>query len=126
KMRPSSLKASITAGFPGPGKLVRSHLLSTATPHAEAGGKLAFFKQSGWMVMATVGGGVFMMLVHNVAARMDKEEYGVFFALLRCLILLGIPAGGLQFTFAQQTAASLNDQHHYQLAATTRAVCAAC
>ncbi len=74
------------------------------------------------MVIATVAGGVFMTAVQTIAAKMEKEEYGVFFTLLRCLILLGIPAGGLQIVFAQQTAAALDEPRQRQLSGTLRAV----
>ena len=74
------------------------------------------------MVIATVAGGVFMTAVQTIAAKMEKEEYGVFFTLLRCLILLGIPAGGLQIVFAQQTAAALDEARQRQLSGTLRAV----
>lgn len=84
--------------------------------------KSTFFRQSGWMVIATVGGGVFMSAVHPIAAKMQPEEYGVFFTLLRCLVLFGIPAGGLQTILAQQTAAAVTDTQSRQLAALFRAV----
>lgn len=88
----------------------------------EAASKSTFFRQSGWMVIATVGGGVFMVAVHPVAAKMQPEEYGVFFTLLRCLLLLAIPAGGLQTILAQQTAGAVTDSQTRQLAAAFRAV----
>ena len=74
------------------------------------------------MVIATVAGGAFMTAVQTIAAKMEKEEYGVFFTLLRCLILLGIPAGGLQIVFAQQTAAALDETRQRRLSGTLRAV----
>jgi O-antigen/teichoic acid export membrane protein len=86
--------------------------------------KASFFRQSGWMVMATVGGGVFMTAVHPVAARMGEGEYGVFATLLKCLILLNIPAGALQTVFTQQTAAAHDPVRERELAGTTRVVLA--
>src|SRR5688572_11509777 len=82
----------------------------------------AFFKQSGWMVLATTAGGVFMSAVHTVTGKIDTEEYGVFVTLLRCLIVLGIPTAGLQTVFAQQTAAAVTDSQMQQLRRTTRSV----
>jgi O-antigen/teichoic acid export membrane protein len=84
----------------------------------------AFFKQSGWMVIATTAGGVFMTAVHSVAAKMPTEEYTVFFVLLRCLIVLGIPTAGLQTVFAQQAAAVVTESEKQKLRRTTRSVLA--
>jgi O-antigen/teichoic acid export membrane protein len=84
--------------------------------------KGSFFRQSGWLMIATVGAGVFMTLVHTVASRMDPAEYGVFFTLLRCLILTSIPAAGLQTIFVHQAAAAITEQQARELAYTTRAV----
>jgi len=86
--------------------------------------KASFFRQSGWMVMATVGGGVFMTAVHPVAARMGEAEYGVFATLLKCLILLNIPAGALQTVFTQQAAAAHDPAKEHELAGTVRAALA--
>ncbi len=85
--------------------------------------KLTFFRQSGWLVVATVAGGVFMTAVHVVVSRrMDPAEYGVFFTLLRIYLLMGIPAAGLQTVFTQQTAAALDEDSQARLRATTREV----
>ncbi len=87
--------------------------------------KSSFFRQSGWMVIATVAGGAFMMAVHMVASnekRMGTEEYGVLFILLRILVLLSIPAGALQTIFAQQAAAAVDEERSNQLAGTFRSV----
>lgn len=86
--------------------------------------KFTFFRQSGWMMVATVGSGVFMVAVHAIINRIEPAEYGVFFTLLRVLQLMGIPAAGLQTVFAQQTAGALDDGQRSVLAATTRAVLA--
>ena len=87
--------------------------------------KLTFFRQSGWMMVATVASGVFMSAVHVLLNRIEPAEYGVFFTLLRLLLLMGIPAAGLQTIFAQQAAGALGDEQQRELAATTRAVLAA-
>lgn len=87
--------------------------------------KLTFFRQSGWLVLATLAGGVFMTAVHVVVSRrMDPAEYGVFFTLLRVYLLMGIPAAGLQTVFTQQTAAALDQPAQARLHHTTRAVLA--
>jgi O-antigen/teichoic acid export membrane protein len=84
--------------------------------------RLTFFRQSGWMVLATTVGGFLMSAVHMVVNRMDPAEYGVFFTLLRVFLLMGFPAGGLQTVFAQQAAAAVSEAEQRQLTATTRAV----
>jgi O-antigen/teichoic acid export membrane protein len=85
--------------------------------------RLTFFRQSGWMVLATVAGGVFMSAVHVVVNKpMLPAEYAVFSALLRVFLLLGFPAGGLQVVFAQQAAAAQSEAEAQRLSATARAV----
>jgi O-antigen/teichoic acid export membrane protein len=87
-----------------------------------AHGKAAFFRQSGWMVIATFLGGAFMTLVHSVARKMGSQDYSTFVTLLRVLIILGIPSAALQTVFAQQAAAAASAEKERQLAATTRAL----
>ena len=83
---------------------------------------VAFFRQSGWMMIATTAGGLLMLIVHSVAQKMPKSEYGVFFTLLQIVSLIGIPAVGLQGVFAQQAAASLHHEHEKELAGVFRGV----
>src|ERR1700742_4565926 len=47
-----------------------------------AANKSSFFRQSGWMVVATFVGGAFMTLVHTVARRMGPQDYSTFVTLL--------------------------------------------
>jgi O-antigen/teichoic acid export membrane protein len=85
--------------------------------------KLTFFRQSGWMVVATVAGGFFMSAVHVVVNKpMAEGEYGVFSALLRVYLLMGFPAAGLQIVFAQQAAAAVSPQGECMLSQVTRSV----
>jgi len=84
--------------------------------------KLTFFRQSGWLIVATTASGVFMMAVHVVVNRMDPAEYGVFFTLLRVILLMGFPAGGLQTVFAQQAAAAISEGEARRLSEAARAV----
>ena len=84
--------------------------------------RAAFFRQSGWMMFATVAGGVFMYAVHMIAKQMPKEEYGVFTTLLQIVTLMGIPAIGLQSVFAQQAAAAMTEDHERALAGVLRGV----
>ena len=92
------------------------------TPMSQATHRAAFFRQSGWMMLATVAGGVFMYAVHMIAKQMPKEEYGVFTTLLQIVTLMGIPAVGLQTVFAQQAAAALTEEHDRALAGVLRGV----
>jgi len=89
-------------------------------PMTEAKHRAAFFRQSGWMMIATVAGGAFMYAVHTAAARMPKDEYGIFTTLLQVISLMGIPAMGLQTIFAQQAAASLTHEDERKLAGAFR------
>src|SRR5581483_8298868 len=93
----------------------------------EASHKSAFFRQSGWMMIASVMGGVFMYLVHSIAKGMPKEngEYSLFMTLLQAVTLMGIPTVGLQYVFAQQAAAALTEAQERQLAGVVRKVLAA-
>jgi O-antigen/teichoic acid export membrane protein len=91
-------------------------------PMTDAKHRAAFFRQSGWMMMATTAGGVFMYAVHMAAKQMPKEQYGVFTTLLQIVTLMGIPAIGLQTVFAQQAAAALTDEHERDLAGVLRGV----
>ncbi|MCD6051297.1 MAG: hypothetical protein K0Q55_2701 [Verrucomicrobia bacterium] len=85
--------------------------------------KASFFRQSGWMVIATVLMGGCMMLVHSVTAppRLLEEEYEVFAAMLKLQLLIAIPAAALQTIFAQQAAAAITEQKERQLRSATRA-----
>ncbi|MFO1496791.1 MAG: hypothetical protein U1G07_00085 [Verrucomicrobiota bacterium] len=85
--------------------------------------KWSFFRQSGWLVMATVASGVFMSAVHVVVNKPMKEsEYTLFATLLRVFLLMGFPAGGLQVVFAQQAAAAVSEAEARRLSETARAV----
>jgi O-antigen/teichoic acid export membrane protein len=104
-------------------------LSSTAAPDpvppGAAESHATFFRQGGWLVVATVSGGVFMLAVQMAAGRwMKPPEYGVFVALLKVFLLMSIPSAGLQIVFARQTAAAVTDLQQRQLTATLRAVLA--
>ena len=84
--------------------------------------KDGFFRQSAWLAAATVLGGAFMTAVHPVASQMGETEYGVLGAMLRLFLLLGIPSGGLQVVFAQQSAAAVTPDLQRRLTGTARGV----
>jgi O-antigen/teichoic acid export membrane protein len=84
---------------------------------------VAFFRQSGWMMIAATASGALMYAVHFVVSRqIPKGEYGVFTALLQVISLLGIPAVGLQPVMAQQQAAAITDEQQRVVANEFRAV----
>lgn len=82
---------------------------------------LTFFRQSGWMMVATTLGGALMYGVHPIAKNMGSD-YGVFMALLQMVNLMGIPAVGLQGVFAQQAAGAMTPEHERKLAGAVRGV----
>jgi O-antigen/teichoic acid export membrane protein len=84
--------------------------------------KLTFFRQSGWLMFATVASGAFMFAVHFFSKKIPEAEYGFYGTLLAMLNLMTMPTLGLQMVFAQQTAAAITEQQRSQLASTTRAV----
>ena len=81
----------------------------------EAQHKASFFRQSGWMIITAVGGGLVMFLVNFLSSKFisptEYQSLAVLFQLLNCVV---IPAIGLQTTFAQQTSAALTDAEWYQ------------
>ncbi len=80
--------------------------------------KTAFFRQSGWMMIATVAGGGLMFAVHFLSKLIPKDEYSTFVALLNATVI--IPSIPLQMVFAQQTAAALATGRERQLAGMIR------
>ncbi|MCX6902188.1 MAG: hypothetical protein NTW03_01655 [Verrucomicrobia bacterium] len=81
-----------------------------------------FFKQSGWMVIATVVSGLALYGVHPFAKKIPDSEYGILGLLLAVLNCMSIPSLGLQMVFTQQTAAALAEEQRRKLAGTARAV----
>jgi O-antigen/teichoic acid export membrane protein len=88
--------------------------------------KYSFFRHSGWMVVSTFLGGIFMAGVQIVALRghaMEESDCNTFIALLRLLMLLGaVPSAALQTIFAQQAAAALTHENRGDLTASVRAL----
>jgi O-antigen/teichoic acid export membrane protein len=68
-------------------------------PHA------AFFRQSGWLIITAVGGGVLTYLVHFLNKVINPAEYTAFGVLLTLVACL--PVGPVQMVFAQQSALAL-------------------
>jgi O-antigen/teichoic acid export membrane protein len=80
-------------------------------PLTAAAHRASFFRQSGWLMFATVVGGVFMTAVHFLSKAIPESEYGQFGAFLS--VAMFIPATPLQMVLAQQTAraAALHREH---------------
>lgn len=85
-------------------------------PHA------AFFRQSGWMMMATVCAGALSFGMHFFNKKLDNpdKEYAIFVTLL--MVTACIPATPLQTVFAQQSAESLATNRTRQLSGMIRLV----
>ena len=78
----------------------------------------AFFRQSGWLMVANVGGGVLMWAVHLLNKKIPPAEYGVFGVLLA--VAMFVPSMPLQMVFAQQTARALATGRERELAGMIR------
>jgi len=80
--------------------------------------RATFFRQSGWLMVANVAGGVFMWAVHFLSRRIGPEEYGVFIACLA--VAMCIPSIPLQMVVAHQTAQALATHRERELAGMIR------
>jgi O-antigen/teichoic acid export membrane protein len=89
---------------------------------ASAISRSTFFRQSGWMVIASAAGGACMYAVHLAAGKMEKPEYGVFGTLLHVLNLMAIPSIGLQTIVMRQTVAAITEPHRRALSRAIRSL----
>ena len=92
---------------------------------SEQDSKVSFFKQSGWMVIATFMGGVLMFGVVLLVGRLlDRESpaWADFYYLIKVVNFLGMPAGGLMLVFAHQTAGAVTDESRRELAVCARGI----
>ena len=71
--------------------------------HAEQ--RTTFFRQSGWLMIANIGGGVLMWAVHLLNKAIPASAYGDFGFFLAVVMLL--PTIPLQMVLTQQTARAL-------------------
>jgi O-antigen/teichoic acid export membrane protein len=81
-------------------------------PHA------AFFRQSGWMIIAAVAGGAMTWFVHFLAKYIPEAQYATFGTLL--MVVACLPTTPLQMIFAQQTAQALATGRERQLSGMIR------
>ena len=91
------------------------HAPLTAAKH-----RTAFFRQSGWLMIANVAGGVFMWAVHFLSKWMPAKEYGVFGAFLA--VAMCVPMMPLLMALTHQTALALATGRRGELAGMIRAV----
>jgi O-antigen/teichoic acid export membrane protein len=86
----------------------------------EASRRAAFFRQSGWLMIANVAAGVLMWAVHFLFRATGPEEYGLFVTFVG--LAMCIPNAPLQMVMAQQTAKALATRQTGELAGMTRMV----
>jgi hypothetical protein len=77
-----------------------------------------FFRQSGWLMFASVGSGALMWAVHFLSKKIPAAEYAVLGTLL--MVISCVPTVPLQMVFAQQAAADLAMHRQGQLAGKIR------
>ncbi len=78
----------------------------------------AFFKQSGWLMIASIAGGLLSFGVHFLSKKIPEAQYSIFAALL--MVTAVLPTTPLQMILAQQTAAALATNRTRQLAGMIR------
>ncbi len=83
-------------------------------PHA------AFFRQSGWLMVANIVGGVMTLGVHPLNKHIPDSEYTAFGVLL--MVVSCLPTIPLQMVFAQQSALALANGRERQLSGMIRLV----
>jgi len=88
-------------------------------PVTAAAHRASFFRQSGWLMFATVAGGVFMTAVHFLSKAIPEAEYGQFGVFLS--VAMFVPALPLQMVMAQQTARALALHREHELSGLIRA-----
>ena len=81
-------------------------------PHA------AFFRQSGWLMIAAIAGGALTWGVHFLNKVIDPAEYATFGVLL--MVVACLPTMPLQMVFTQQAALALATGRERQLAGLVR------
>jgi O-antigen/teichoic acid export membrane protein len=88
---------------------------ATSPPH-----RAVFFRQSGWLMIANISGGLLMWIVHflSKAKSVPASEYGVFVTLLA--VAMCVPTMPMQMVMAQQTARALATHRERELAGTIR------
>lgn len=78
----------------------------------------AFFRQSGWLMVANIAGGLMTLGVHPLNKKISDAEYSAFGVLL--MVVACLPTMPLQMVFAQQSAHALATGRERQLAGMIR------
>jgi hypothetical protein len=78
----------------------------------------AFFRQSGWLMIATIAAGAMSWAVHFLNKKIPDAEYSIFGVLL--MVTACIPTMPLQMVFAHQSAQALATNRERQLAGMVR------
>ncbi|HEY5296624.1 MAG TPA: lipid II flippase MurJ [Verrucomicrobiae bacterium] len=79
---------------------------------------LTFFRQSGWLMVANIVGGLMTLGVHPLNKEISDAEYSAFGVLL--MVVACLPTMPLQMVFAQQSAQALARGRERQLAGMIR------
>jgi O-antigen/teichoic acid export membrane protein len=78
----------------------------------------AFFRQSGWLMIASIGGGMFSWGVHFLSKGIPESQYSIFITMM--MLVSCLPTMPLQMIFAQQSAQALATNRKGQLAGMIR------
>ncbi len=84
--------------------------------------RMTFFRQSGWMIVATVISGFFASAVHILSKWVPRPEYSAAASMIQIIAWMGIPSLGLQLVFAHQASAAVTEQQRRQFMGTFKAV----
>lgn len=89
--------------------------LAAATPAemSQQENRAAYFRQSSWLMFATIASGGFTYAVHLLAKRIPLTEYGALGSLMA--LTMCVPWMPMQMVFAQQAAAALVTHREKQL-----------
>src|SRR6266404_2209605 len=89
-------------------------------PMIQAAQRSTFFRQSGWLMIANIAGGMFMWAVHFLNRFIHTGEYGRFGFFLAVVML--VPTIPLQMVLAQQTARALASNREHELSGVIRMI----
>src|SRR5271170_8297809 len=92
---------------------------NSTTPANSPSQQVAFFRQSGWLMIAAMSSGVLMWGVHFLAKKIPASEYGTLITLFSVVSL--VPTIPFQMVFTHQTAAGLAKNQERQLTSMIRA-----
>ena len=91
---------------------------SSAVPTIDHKPHAAFFRQSGWLMIANIAGGALTWGVHFLSKSIPESEYAAFGTLL--MVVACLPTMPLQMIFAQQSALALATGRERQLSGLIR------